>query len=158
MNRPIKHQYYLDIAKAVSERSTCLRRRYGAVIVSNDEIIATGYNGSPRGTLNCLEKFEVCPRAQNDTPHNSGDYSDCRSVHAEQNAIISAARKDMLGATLYLACTDPETGEEREEAPTCCPICQRMVLNAGIRAVIARNRNGLVNVLLTDHIRRHFDD
>ena len=95
-----KKDYYLGIAKAVSARSTCLRRQYGAVIVKDDEIIATGYNGSPRGTTNCCDSGE-CWRAANGIPHGQ-QYEKCVAVHAEENAIISAARRDMIGAILYL--------------------------------------------------------
>lgn len=145
MKRISKDEYYLGIALAVCKRSTCLKRRYGCVIVKNDEIIATGYNGSPRGQVNCCDTDE-CKRMN--IPHNSGDYSDCHSVHAEQNAMLSAARHDMIGAILYLV------GEERrwsninqsffdwkevkDAAP--CPICARMIMNAGINIVI--NRTG----------------
>lgn len=147
MNRVSKDEYYVGIALAVSKRSTCLKRRYGCVIVNNDEIIATGYNGSPRGEINCCDTGK-CERMN--VPHNSGDYSECHSVHAEQNAIISADRKRMLGATLYL------TGEEyvdcdendgsfifdwceiKDAIP--CPICTRMIKNAGISRVV--NRGG----------------
>ena len=141
MARITKDEYYLGIALAVSKRSTCLKRRYGCVIVKNDEIIATGYNGSPRGEENCCDKG-ICPRM--DIPHNSGDYSDCPSVHAEQNAMLSASRKNLIGATLYLA------GEERrwsecnqsyfdwkevvDASP--CPICERMIKNAGIFRIV----------------------
>ena len=141
MARITKDEYYLGIALAVSKRSTCLKRRYGCVIVKNDEIIATGYNGSPRGEENCCDKG-ICPRM--DIPHNSGDYSDCPSVHAEQNAMLSASRKNLIGATLYLA------GEERrwsecnqsyfdwkevvDASP--CPICERMIKNAGIVRIV----------------------
>lgn len=99
MERISKDNYYVGIARAVSERSTCLKRHYGCVIVNNDEIIATGYNGNPRGLMNCCD-FGYCNRLNK--PHNSGDYSDCHSVHAEQNAMLSAARRDMIGATMYL--------------------------------------------------------
>lgn len=140
MERMSKKDYYLGIALAVSKRSPCLRRRYGCIIVKNDEIIATGYNGSPRGELNCCDCYAECPRK--DKPHNSGDYSNCTSVHAEQNAMLSAARKDMIGATMYLA------GEEnyfnykkinlwnklKDVKP--CPICERMIKNAGIKEVV----------------------
>lgn len=143
MKRISKDEYYLGIALAVCKRSTCLKRRYGCVIVNNDEIIATGYNGSPRGEINCCDLGE-CKRM--DVPHNSGDYSDCCSVHAEQNAMLSADRQKMIGATLYLA------GEEfyakiwesdffvkiRNAAP--CPICKRMIKNAGIIRVV--NKDG----------------
>lgn len=144
MVRISKDEYYLDIALAVSKRSTCLKRHYGCVIVKDDEIIATGYNGSPRGEKNCCD-FGECKRM--DEPHNSGDYSACHSVHAEQNAMLSAARKDMIGATMYLV------GEERRwseinqsyfdwseiERATPCPICMRMIKNAGIIRVINRS-------------------
>ena len=128
-----KEVYYLGIAEAVAKRSTCLKRKYGAVIVANDEIIATGYNGSPRGEGNCCDIYDVCPRKNK--PHNSGDYSDCPAVHAEQNAIISASRKDLKGSTLYLYAIDceldlPVTGISP------CPICQRMIKNAGITRVV----------------------
>lgn len=130
MSRMSKDDYYMGIAEAVSKRSTCLKRRYGCVIVNNDEIIATGYNGNPRGLENCCDKG-VCNRL--DKPSNSGDYSDCHSVHAEQNAMLSAARRDMIGATMYLY------GDEFVEGnwirilhPKPCPICERMIKNAGI--------------------------
>lgn len=131
-----KNLYYLHIAKAVSERSTCLKRQYGAVIVKNDEIIATGYNGAPRGEENCCD-LGVCKRM--DKPHNSGDYADCHSVHAEQNAIISASRRDMLGATLYL--WGGENGKAIDAEP--CPICARLIKNAGIDTVICRDEETL---------------
>lgn len=121
--------YYLNIAKAVSKRSSCLRRQYGAVIVNNKEIISTGYNGSPRGEVNCCD-IKKCMREGKE--HNCGDYSECKSVHAEQNAIISASRREMLGADLYLY------GEENGESIQCnpCPICMRMIKNAGISRII----------------------
>ena len=141
MNRPSKNEYYLQIASAVSARSTCLRRQYGCVIVKNNEIIATGYNGNPRGDINCCDVFKECPRK--DKPHNSGDYSDCYSVHAEQNAMLSAARKDMIGATLYLAGFETINNSLHGEGATrpiipCepCPICERMIRNAGITRIV----------------------
>ena len=136
MKRISKDEYYLGIALAVSRRSTCLKRHYGCVIVKNDEIIATGYNGSPRGEENCCDLGE-CKRLN--VPHNSGDYSDCHSVHAEQNAMLSASRNEMIGATMYLA------GEEKVDfSQSCwfdiedaipCSICERMIKNAGIISV-----------------------
>lgn len=122
--------YYLDIAKAVSKRSSCLKRQYGAVIVNNQEIIATGYNGSPRGQANCCD-VGFCHRLNE--VHNSGKYDLCESVHAEQNAIISASRKDMIGGTLYLY--GEENGTPIQASP--CPICGRMIKNAGIVRVVA---------------------
>lgn len=123
--RTDKDTYYLNIAQAVAKRSTCLRRQYGAVIVKNDEIIATGYNGAPRGYENCCETGKCMRTGHN---HNDGDYSSCKSVHAEMNAIISAARRDMIGATLYLAGFQDE--KPIDSAP--CPVCERMIQNAGI--------------------------
>lgn len=127
--RPTHKEYYLNIAKAVSKRSTCLRRQYGAVIVNNDEIIATGYNGAPRGQENCCD-IGSCNRT--DCRHNDGNYGNCRSVHAEMNAIISASRAEMLGSTLYLA--GFENGKAIAAEP--CPICKRLIINAGIKEVI----------------------
>lgn len=127
--RPSKDKYYLDIAKAVCKRSTCLKRKYGCVIVNNDEIIATGYNGNPRGMKNCCD-IGKCMRINK--PHNSGDYSDCHSVHAEQNAMLSASRRDMIGATMYLY--GEEDGVQFNAVP--CPICARMIANSGITRVV----------------------
>lgn len=149
MSRINKHAYYLNIAEAVSKRSTCLKRRYGAVIVKNDEIIATGYNGSPRGEENCCDRG-TCLRLNK--PSNTGDYSDCHSVHAEQNALISASRKDLIGATLYLwgeeSYEHKYVGEDGKPQtlplrrwdmlrnPQPCPICERMLKNAGIAEIV----------------------
>ncbi len=109
MERISKENYYLDIAETVLERATCLRRVYGAIIVKNDEIISTGYNGAPRGRANCVD-MGYCSREALRVPRGER-YELCRSVHAEANAIISAARRDLLGATLYMACMDPKTKE-----------------------------------------------
>ena len=132
--RPSKNDYYLNIAKAVSERSTCLRRHYGAVIVKDDEIISTGYNGSPRGLENCCDRG-TCERIEKEIPHGE-KYETCKSVHAEQNAIISISRKDMLRSTLYLYGYDMETNEEINAEP--CALCWRFIHNAGIKRVINR--------------------
>lgn len=128
-NRPTKKDYYLNIASEVASRSTCIKRQYGAVIVNNDEIIATGYNGSPRGEVNCCD-VGICKRMN--VAHNSGDYSDCHSVHAEMNAIISASRKDMIGATIYIS--GFENGKQIKAIP--CPICERLIKNSGIVNVV----------------------
>lgn len=134
--RPSKDDYYLNIAREVSRRSTCLKRHYGAVIVKDDEIIATGYNGSPRGEANCCD-IGSCKRMGME--HNSGNYGDCHSVHAEQNAMLSASRTQMLGATLYLVGEDFSSGDVLEvEDATPCPICERMIKNAGIAKVVNR--------------------
>lgn len=135
-NRTSKQNYYLDIADSVLERSTCLRRKYGAIIVRNDEIISTGYNGAPRGRRNCSD-LGVCTRETLKIP--SGErYELCRSVHAEQNAIINASRSEMLGATLYLVGLENRTGGYVEAAAP-CSLCKRMIINAGIERVIVRD-------------------
>lgn len=147
MNRVSKDNYYIGIAKAVSKRSTCLKRHYGCVIVNNDEIIATGYNGNPRGLMNCCD-LGYCNRLNK--PHNSNDYSDCHSVHAEQNAMLSAARRDMIGATMYLYGEDVDINTDNYERlitienPEPCPICERMIINAGIKYIV--NINGRIMV------------
>jgi dCMP deaminase len=133
--RKDKINYYLDIAQSVSERSTCLRRHFGAVIVKNDEIISTGYNGAPRGRKNC-DELGYCYRDKLNIPRGER-YELCRSVHAEQNAIISASRKDTIGATLYMVGVNAKTGEI-EAGSTSCMMCKRVVINAGIEKVIVR--------------------
>jgi len=133
--RTSKENYYLDIATAVLERSTCLRRKYGAIIVHNDEIISTGYNGAPRGRQNCSD-LGRCTREELQIPSGQR-YELCRSVHAEANAIISAARQDMIGATLYLAGRDSKSGELLHDT-TSCSMCRRQIINAGIIQVVAR--------------------
>ena len=134
-NRTSKQNYYLDIADSVLERSTCLRRKYGAIIVRNDEIISTGYNGAPRGRRNCSD-LGRCTRESLRIP--SGErYELCRSVHAEANAIISASRRDMIGANIYLVGRDARTGELLHDAMS-CSMCKRQIINAGIDRVIIR--------------------
>lgn len=134
-NRRSKENYYLDIAEAALERSTCLRRQFGAIIVRDDEIVATGYNGAPRGRRNCSD-LGMCTRETLNIP--SGErYELCRSVHAEANAIISASRRDMIGATLYLVGRDAATGELLGDAMS-CSMCKRQIINAGIERVVIR--------------------
>ena len=135
MRRISKENYYLDIAETVLERATCLRRVYGAIIVTNDEIIATGYNGAPRGRKNCTD-LGFCSREALNVPRGER-YELCRSVHAEANAIISASRRDMAGGTLYLVGRDARTGELLGDA-TSCAMCRRMVINAGLGRVVIR--------------------
>ena len=130
-----KENYYLDIADSVSERSTCLRRRYGAIIVSNDEIISTGYNGAPRGRKNCSD-LGRCTREELKIPSGQR-YELCRSVHAEANAIISASRRDMIDAVLYPSGRDGHSDDLLRDT-TCCSMCRRMIINAGIKKVVAR--------------------
>ena len=136
LERRNKTNYYLDIAETVIERSTCLRRCFGAIIVKNDEIISTGYNGAPRDRKNCCD-VGSCVREELNIPRGTR-YELCRSVHAEANAIISASRRDMIGATLYLACKDPKTGE-LVSGTSSCPMCKRLVINAGIKSVVVRD-------------------
>ena len=135
MKRISKENYYLDIAATVLERATCLRRVYGAIIVKNDEIIATGYNGAPRGRANCVD-LGYCSREAMRVPRGER-YELCRSVHAEANAIISAARRDTVGGTLYLVGRDARTGALLPDA-TSCSMCRRLVINAGLEKVVIR--------------------
>ena len=130
-----KENYYLNIAETVLERATCLRRVFGAIIVKNDEIISTGYNGAPRGRCNCVD-MGFCTREAMKVPRGAR-YELCRSVHAEANAIISAARRDMVGGTLYLVGRNAQTGELLHDA-TSCAMCRRMVINAGLSKVVIR--------------------
>ena len=136
MQRIEKENYYLDIAETVLERSTCLRRKYGAIIVRNDEIIATGYNGAPRGRKNCSD-LGKCTREELKIPSGQR-YELCRSVHAEANAIISASRSETLGAAIYMACRDPKTGR-LIPGSTSCSMCRRMIINAGIERIVVRD-------------------
>ncbi len=131
-----KINYYLDLAEVVSERSTCIRRHYGAVIVKDDEVISTGYVGAPRGRANCNE-LGYCTRERLKVPRGER-YELCRSVHAEANAIISAARKDMIGSTLYLVGKEVNGGGYVENASSCA-MCKRQVINAGIETVYVRD-------------------
>lgn len=136
MSRTSKQNYYLDIAQTVSERATCLRRRFGAIIVKNDTIISTGYNGAPRGRLNCTDLCS-CIREEMNIPRGER-YELCRSVHAEANAIISAPREQMLGSTLYMCCTDPSEGSVVGNICSCA-MCKRLIINAGIEYVVTRD-------------------
>ena len=136
MKRIDKENYYLDIAETVLERSTCLRRCYGAIIVKNDEIVSTGYNGAPRGRKNCLD-LGYCTREAMNIPAGER-YELCRSVHAEANAIISASRDKMLGSSLYLVGIDMATKDYVQNANS-CSMCKRMIINAGIERVYIRD-------------------
>lgn len=136
MKRIDKHNYYLDICETVLERGTCLRRNFAALIVKNDEIMATGYSGAPRGRKNCSD-IGVCKREELRVPRGTR-YELCRSVHAEQNAIISARRHDMIGSTLYLVGKEQSTGNLVENASPCA-LCKRFIINAGIEKVIIRD-------------------
>jgi dCMP deaminase len=128
-------QYYLNIAREVAGRATCLRRKFGAVIVKNKQIISTGYCGAPRGTANCCD-VGVCLREELGA-RKGEHYEWCRSVHGEANAIIHASRLDMIGATLYLVGLDAQSGEGVEDAEP-CRMCKRMIINAGIEEVVVQ--------------------
>ena len=136
MERVSKHNYYLDIAQTVAERSTCLRRMFGAIIVKDDVIVSTGYNGAPRGRQNCSD-LNYCMRDKLNIPRGER-YELCRSVHAEANAIIAASRERMLGSTIYMVCVDAKSGE-LVSGTSSCMMCKRMVINAGISTVIVRD-------------------
>ena len=136
MARIDKSNYYLDIAGTVLERSTCMRKHYGAIIVQNDEIVSSGYNGAPRGRRNCGD-LGWCTREAMNIPSGQR-YELCRSVHAEANAIISAARREVIGATLYMVCRDPATGA-LIPGSTSCSMCRRLIINAGIARVVIRD-------------------
>jgi len=136
MPRRDKINYYLDIAEAVSRRSTCLNRLSGAIIVKNDEIVSTGYSGAPRGRKNCTD-LGFC-RREKYLSAGEERFELCRSVHAEANAIISASRRECLGATLYLVFVNPATGEYIPDSVP-CTVCRRLIINAGLTTVIVRN-------------------
>ena len=139
MKRISKDEYYLNIALSASKRSTCLKRHYGCAIVKDDRIVATGYNGSPRGDKNCCDVGK-CKR---ENAERYSDYTLCEAVHAEQNAIISASAEELKGATLYIACENTERlefpyGTYEDKNPVPCPLCIRMIKNAGIKRVVNR--------------------
>ena len=136
MKRIDKINYYLDIAESVLERSTCIRRCFGAVIVKNDEIISTGYNGAPRGRKNCSD-LGYCMREKLNIPRGER-YELCRSVHGEENAIISASRKDMIGSSLYLVGKNFDNDEYVKDARPCA-MCKRVIINSGIEKIYIRN-------------------
>lgn len=136
MKRRDKINYYLDMAEVALERSTCLRRKWGAIVVKNDEIISTGYNGAPRGRKNCMD-LKFCLREKMNIPRGER-YEMCRSVHSEANAIISAARKDLLGSTLYMVGVEAESGDYVSNANS-CSMCKRMLINSGIKDMYVRD-------------------
>ncbi len=144
MERVSKENYYLDIAQTVATRSTCLRKSFGAIIVKNDTIVSTGYNGAPRGRVNCCD-LKTCIRDQLNIPRGER-YELCRSVHSEANAIIAASRERMLGATLYMTCLDSKTGEI-VAGTNSCAMCKRLVINAGIDKVVIRDNENDYRVI-----------
>ena len=144
MVRRDKQNYYLDMAQVALERSTCLRRHFGAVIVKNDVIISTGYNGAPRGRANCID-LNYCIRQQRNIPIGT-QYELCRAIHAEANAIIAASREEMIGSTLYLVGRYAHTGEIIKDADS-CPMCKRQIINAGISQVVIRRDQNQYDVI-----------
>lgn len=136
--RPSKTDYYLDIAKAVAQRGTCLRRKFGAIIVKDDRIVSTGYVGAPRGRINCCDRGK-CFRMENNIPSGTR-YELCRSTHAEMNAIINASKEEMEGATMYLVGIEND-GSYTKNAD-CCSMCKRVVINSGIEKVIIATGEG----------------
>lgn len=150
MERIDKHNYYLDICETILERGTCLRRNYAAIIVKNDEVMSTGYSGAPRGRKNCCD-LGYCKREQLNVPRGTR-YELCRSVHAEQNAIISARRHDMIGASLYLVGKEEKDGGYVENASS-CSLCKRFIINAGIEKIIIRDtKNKYRTILVHDWV------
>lgn len=123
--------YFLGIAQAVSKRSTCLRRQYGAVIVQNNVIVSTGYNGAAVGRENCCDRG-TCIREELGVAHGER-YELCHAVHAEANAVINGDPVRMRGATLYIY---GEQGGKRIEPAEMCMMCERVVRNAGISRVV----------------------
>ena len=137
--RPDWDNYFIEIAKVVSSRSTCLRRKYGAVIVKDRVIVSTGYNGSPRGMVNCIDTGK-CTRKELNIP--SGErYELCEAVHAEQNAIINGSPERMKEATIYIAGVD-EDGNLADGTP--CKLCSRMIRNAQITEVVYLRNDGSI--------------
>lgn len=147
-----KINYYLDIAEAVASRATCLRKKYGSVIVNNDQIISTGYVGAPRGRENCSD-LGYCTKKKLLPGERHGGYDACRSVHSEQNAIINASRKDMMNSTLYLVGYRTE-GHEYEEGAAPCLMCRKLIINSGIEKVIVRiNKNDYNTYIVDDWVK-----
>ena len=150
MKRISKDELYLNVAESVLSRATCMRRIYGAAIVKNDEIISTGYNGSPRGRKNCTDRG-VCLREQLKVPQGQR-YEICCSVHGEANAIISASRDKMIDSTLYLVGHDVKTGK-RLSVSEPCAMCKRMIINAGIKEVVTRNGDSINHYDVQDWVK-----
>ncbi len=139
-----KADTYLNCAETFAYRSTCLKRKYGAVIVKDDAVISTGYNGSPRGLENCSDIGE-CPRIKLDM-HQGEGYGICRAVHAEANALLNCSREQTMGADLYLAGVNPSDMSVHQAKP--CPLCARTIIQAGIRNVILRQGDGENNYII----------
>ena len=124
---------YLNVAETFAYRSTCLKRKYGAVIVKDDVVISTGYNGSPRGFENCCDVGE-CERIKQNM-HQGEGYGMCKAVHAEQNALLNCSRELTIGADIYLAGVSNDNAVYRAKP---CPVCARLIIQAGIKNVYVR--------------------
>jgi len=146
--RVSKDEYYLGIAKEVAKRSTCFRRSIGAIIIRDDQIISTGYVGAPRKTKSSFEHGS-CLRDKLNIPHGHR-YELCRSVHAEQNAIINAARSgvSLLGGDIYIHGTTVDEKKTIDAIP--CFICKKMIINAGLKRVISSGKDGNILEFSTD--------
>lgn len=150
MERRDKVNYYLDVAETVSERGTCIRRNYGAIIVKNDEILSTGYVGAPRGRKNCCD-LGYCVRQKLEIPRGER-YELCRSVHAEQNAIISSERTKMVDSTMYIVGKNYDDGKYIENSNP-CSLCKRMIINAGIKDIYIRDsKNKYRHILVNEYV------
>jgi dCMP deaminase len=138
--RPPWDEYFLEIARVVSSRSTCIRRKYGAVIVKDNVIISTGYNGSPRGMTNCSD-INLCKRKELNVPPGER-YELCEGVHAEQNAIINGTPERMKDATIYIAGQEVEEPGFADGRP--CLLCRRMIRNAQIKEIVFLTKDGRI--------------
>lgn len=154
MKRLDKINYYLDIAETVALRSTCLRKLYGCVIVKNDEIVSTGYSGAPRGRPNCSDLGKCAKKDLFPDVRHAG-YDACRSVHSEQNAIISASRERMIGSTLYLVGIRADDHNVYEEGAKPCLMCERFIINAGIEKVIVRKSKTEYEIIYVEDLIKH---
>ena len=150
--RPSKIDYYLAMAEVASTRGTCLRRRFGSVIVKDDRIVSTGYAGAPSGRQNCCD-IGYCFREHNKIPSGTM-YEKCRSTHAEMNAIIQASKEEMKGATLYLVGVEPDGSYTNSD---CCALCKRVIINSGIEKVVAKQKNGMYNIIPVKEWIEHDD-
>ena len=143
---------YLNCAEVFAYRSTCLKRKYGAVIVKDDVVVSTGYNGSPRGFENCCE-IGYCPRIEQNM-HQGEGYGICRAVHAEMNALLNCSRQQTLGADLYLTGINPGDNSVYKSKP--CPVCARNIIQAGIRNVYLRVGDGADNYIVIPAMELHW--
>lgn len=142
--RVSKIDTYLNCAEVFAHRSTCIKRKYGAVIVKDDVVISTGYNGAPRGFENCCD-IGSCPRMDRNM-HQGEGYGICRAIHAEENALLNCSRQQTMGADLYLVGVNPKDNSIHEAKP--CPLCARAIIQAGINNVYMRVGEGAENYIV----------